>query len=70
MSARLFSLILPAQKNEAGRLRCDHCRGELGFRVHRYWHMRFCSSACVAAYQQRLAPETKWKILRLDARFS
>ena len=47
-------------------LRCDHCRGELGLGVHRYWRMQFCSAACMAAYQQRLAPETKVKICRLD----
>jgi hypothetical protein len=47
-------------------LRCDHCRGELGFGVQRYWHMQFCSSTCMAGYQQRLAPETKVKICRLD----
>ena len=47
-------------------LRCNHCRGELGLGIHRYWHMQFCSSTCMAAYQQRLAPETKEKICRLD----
>jgi hypothetical protein len=47
-------------------LRCDHCRQELGFGVHRYWGMQFCSAACMTAYQQRLAPETKVKICRLD----
>ena len=47
-------------------LRCDHCRQELGFGVNRYWGMQFCSAACMTAYQQRLAPETKVKICRLD----
>jgi hypothetical protein len=47
-------------------LRCDHCRRELGFGVHRYWGMQFCSAACMTAYQQQLAPETKVKICRLD----
>jgi hypothetical protein len=47
-------------------LRCDHCRRELGCGVHRYWGMQFCSSACMTAYQQRLAPETRVKISRLD----
>jgi hypothetical protein len=47
-------------------LRCDHCRRELGFGVHRYWRMQFCPSACMTAYQQRLAPETKAKICRRD----
>jgi hypothetical protein len=46
--------------------RCDHCRQELGCGLHRYWGMQFCSSACMTAYQQRLAPETKVKICRLD----
>jgi hypothetical protein len=48
-------------------LRCDHCRREIRVRVHRYWRMCFCSSACMTAYQQRLAEETKMKIRRLDA---
>lgn len=47
-------------------MRCDHCRGELGLSVRRYWHMRFCCSACVAAYQRRLGEETKEKIRHLD----
>src|SRR6516164_3765837 len=47
-------------------LRCDYCRQELGFGVNRYWGMQFCSAACMTAYQQRLAPETKVKICRLD----
>jgi hypothetical protein len=54
----------------ASTLRCDHCRGELGHGPRRYWHMQFCSSACVTAYQQRLAPETKEKILGLDVSLS
>jgi hypothetical protein len=60
---------LPAQSNSLGvtsTLRCDHCRMELGHSVHCYCHMQFCSSACMTAYQQRLAPETKEKICRLD----
>jgi hypothetical protein len=47
-------------------LRCDHCRRESDFGVHRYWGMQFCSSDCMTAYQQRLAPETRVKISRLD----
>ena len=47
-------------------MRCDHCREVLGLGVHRYWHMQFCSSTCMTAYKQRLAPETKVKIYRLD----
>ncbi len=46
--------------------RCDHCRRNLGLLVHRYWHMRFCSAACMHAYQHRLGEETKAKIFRLD----
>jgi hypothetical protein len=47
-------------------IRCDHCRAQLGSRVHRYWHMRFCSSACMSAYRERLSPDTQRKIVRLD----
>jgi hypothetical protein len=36
--------------------------GKLSRGVHRYWQMQFCCSACMTAYQQRLAPETKAKI--------
>jgi hypothetical protein len=46
--------------------RCDHCRGRLGRSVERYWHMRFCCSACTSAYRRRLAEETKLKIEQLD----
>src|SRR5215469_14135549 len=45
-----------SRNSPATILGCDHCRGELGLDVQRYWHMQFCSSACIAAYQQRLAP--------------
>jgi hypothetical protein len=49
--------------------RCDHCRRLLGRRIDNYWYdMRFCSTACVAAYQRRLAGETVAKIRRLDSR--
>lgn len=48
-------------------LRCDHCRGKLGRDVHRYWHMRFCSTACERDYQRRLGDETRAKIRSLDA---
>ena len=46
-------------------LRCDHCRLPLGAVVRRYWHMRFCSAACLRAYQGRLHDDTKQKIARL-----
>jgi hypothetical protein len=63
------SLTLSARSSlgPARTLRCDHCREEFGIRVHRYWHMHFCSSACMTAYQRRLAPETKVKISQLEA---
>ncbi len=61
------SYLLPSRRRDvASSLRCDHCRGELDLDVHRYWHMRFCSSACMTGYQQRLGPETKVKLCRLD----
>jgi hypothetical protein len=71
MSAHSYSeaFLLPAQSNSLGpasNVRCDHCREELGLGIHFYWRMQFCSSACMTAYQQRLAPETKAKICRLD----
>jgi hypothetical protein len=46
-------------------LRCDHCRRPLGLAVRRYWHMRFCSAACVGAYQRRLHDDTKQKIAEI-----
>jgi hypothetical protein len=61
------SLALPIRRpiHLISALRCDHCRREFGASIERYWHMQFCSSACMTAYQQRLAPETKSKIYRL-----
>jgi hypothetical protein len=44
---------------------CDFCRGKLGLMVHRYWRMRFCSSACAQGYEQRL-DETKARIRRVN----
>jgi hypothetical protein len=63
-----FSFVLPARSSSGPvrALRCDHCREELGLDIQRYCHMQFCCPACMAAYQQRLAPETKIKICRLD----
>jgi len=62
------SLTLSARSSlgPARTLRCDHCREEFGIGLHRYWHMHFCSSACMTAYQRRLAPETKVKISQLE----
>ena len=47
-------------------LRCDQCRKGLGHHIYRYWHMRFCSSACMTAYTQRLDDETRVKIRHLE----
>jgi hypothetical protein len=57
--------VLSKSKGPASTSRCDHCREELRL-VARYWHMQFCSAACMTAYQQRLAPETTVKICGLD----
>jgi len=46
---------------------CDHCRRKLRFREHRYWRMRFCSAACMNAYQQRLSTHTQQKISEIDS---
>jgi hypothetical protein len=46
-------------------VRCDHCRRPLGIMVRRYWHMGFCSAACVEAYQHRLHDTTKQKIAKI-----
>jgi hypothetical protein len=45
---------------------CDYCRNELGSFPHLYWRMRFCSLACMSAYQRRLAPQTREKIVMLE----
>jgi hypothetical protein len=63
---RLLALSIPRHGLETSTLRCDHCRGEFSVSIERYWHMQFCSSTCMTAYQHRLAPETKLKIYRLD----
>jgi len=64
---RSRTLFARSSLGPARTLHCDHCREELGLSVHRYWHMHFCSSACVTEYQRRLAPETKVKISQLEA---
>ncbi len=51
-------------------LSCDHCRGKLKSSVHHYWRMRFCSAACMSAYQQRLSTQTQRKIYEIDGRAS
>src|SRR5437764_6945598 len=45
---------------------CDYYRNELGSFPHLYWRMRFCSLACMSAYQQRLSPQTRQKIVILE----
>jgi hypothetical protein len=62
-----FTLSARNSLGPARTLHCDHCREEFSILVHRYWHMHFCSSECVTAYQRRLAPETKVKIAALEA---
>ena len=47
-------------------IRCDHCRKPFGLIRHHYFRMRFCSSDCLKAYQQRLDKLTRTKIERLD----
>jgi hypothetical protein len=51
-------------------IKCDYCRGSLGLNARRYWRMRYCSAACVAAYQRRLDQGTVGKIRRLEAPLS
>ena len=45
---------------------CDYCRTELGSFPHLYWRMQFCSLACMSAYQRRLSPHTREKIVVLE----
>lgn len=52
-------------ETEFMKAHCDFCRGRLGLIAHRYWHMRFCSSACAQGYEQR-RDGTKAKIRGLD----
>jgi hypothetical protein len=69
MGAHSYPVKLPTQSNSwspGSALRCDHCRAELSLSVCCYCHMQFCSSACMTAYQQRLAPETKLKICQVN----
>ena len=47
-------------------MHCDYCRQTLGRSVVRYWHMRFCSTACGRAYEDRLQDATKVKISCID----
>jgi len=65
-SIRAYSKFPVQSEFPVSILRCDHCRGEIRVRVHRYWRMCFCSSACMTAYQGRLAEETKMKVRHLD----
>ena len=61
-----FTLIAGSKLGSSTSLRCDHCRGNLGFRVQHYWRMRFCSANCATAYQKRLSAGTQAKIVKLD----
>jgi hypothetical protein len=61
-----FTLITRSNPVSSASLRCDHCRAELGFRVHRYWRMCFCSANCAEAYQKRLSAGTQEKIVKLN----
>jgi hypothetical protein len=45
---------------------CDYCRNKLGPSPHLYWRMRFCSWACMSAYQRRLSSQTREKIVMLE----
>jgi hypothetical protein len=55
-----------ASKSILAPSQCDYCRDELGPFPHCYWRMRFCSLACMNAYQRRLSPQTKAKIVMLE----
>jgi hypothetical protein len=61
-----FTLIARCNGLTSAPIRCDHCRGRLGFRVHRFWHMQFCSATCKGEYQKRLSPDTREKVLKID----
>jgi hypothetical protein len=64
---RLRGIFGAAEKDSSSTsLYCDHCRERLSFCVHRYWRMRFCSAACMNAYQQRLSTHTQKKIYEID----
>lgn len=46
---------------------CDYCRGRFGLMVHRHWHMRFCSAACVQGYERGL-DQIKARMRRRNSR--
>jgi hypothetical protein len=62
----LFGAAQKVQDESSSSLCCDHCRGKLRYSSHRYWRMRFCSAACVSAYQQRLSMQAQQKIYEID----
>jgi hypothetical protein len=62
----LFGAAEKANVVASSSLCCDHCHEKLRFPVHRYWRMRFCSAACMNAYQKRLSPDTQQKIYEID----
>jgi hypothetical protein len=61
-----LELVVQPLQSSTESIRCDHCRKPLGLMVHRYWRMRFCSAACLRAYQSRLNELTMIKIAHLD----
>jgi hypothetical protein len=58
----LFAGAKKVSVGTSSSLCCDHCRAKLEFCTHHYWRMRFCSAACMSAYQQRLSAQTHQKI--------
>jgi hypothetical protein len=56
----------PPRSVSVPTVRCDQCRRGLGRHLHHYSHMRFCSPACMTAYQQKLDEETRVKIRHLE----
>jgi hypothetical protein len=62
---QLKSLARPKTVSSAPS-QCDYCRDELGSCPHFYWRMRFCSLGCMSAYQRRLSPQTREKIVMLE----
>jgi hypothetical protein len=57
---------LPQTPEAIVMYRCDHCGGNLGLIVDRYYRMRFCCKAHTSAYKQRLTMETRAKIRQLE----
>jgi hypothetical protein len=62
----LFAAADTLNNGSSTSLCCDNCRAKLKFCTHHYWRMRFCSTACMTAYQQRLSAQTRQKIYEID----